>query len=98
MEHSENSCNQSGPAVPFERVERFVRRLTHEIRNQFGALDLEAAYIAQAAADPVTSAEVAKLRRIVTEATLQLKRLSAALGPIEARKIRCGAKMFINEL
>ena len=86
------------PPVPFDRVSAFLRLLSHDVRNELGALDLEAAYIAQAADDPATAAEAKKLRKIVTEAAVKMKRLSASVGRITVKPQPFPARMFIEEM
>ncbi len=84
--------------IPFDRVTRVLHQLTHDVRNEFGALDLEAAYIAQAATDPATAAEAMHLRKIVTEAVVRLKRLAASVGTISISPASCPAHLFAAEL
>ena len=31
--------------VPFERIAKFVRQVTHDVRNGLNAMDLQAAYV-----------------------------------------------------
>ena len=52
--------------VPLERVAKFIRQITHDVRNGLSAVDLEAAFIAELIADPEATEELRRLRGMVT--------------------------------
>ena len=98
MTSGQPSAEASLPPVPFERVSAILRQLSHDVRNELGALDLEAAYIAEASKEPSTAAEAKRLRNIVAEAAVKLKKLSAAVGPLSIQAHPISARMFVEEV
>ena len=78
-----NTRNASGECVvPFERLAKFVRQLTHEVRNGLSAVDLEGAFIAELATDPEIAEEVRKLRGMVTNTARMLRDISRNFQPM----------------
>ncbi len=87
------------PSVPYGKVVRLVRQLTHDIRNGLSAIDLEAAFIAElAVADPELAAEVRKLRSLVAGQATLLRELSAKVQAVSLHRIEWEAGMLAGEL
>ena len=84
--------------VPLERVSKFVRQLTHDVRNGLSAIDLETAFIAEIATEPEVLAEVRKLREMVTETAQMLRRVSQNFQPAVAHPIPWAATTVMEEL
>ncbi len=84
--------------VPFERVAKFVRQLTHDIRNGLSAIDLEAAFIAELVHDPEAAEEIRKLRGMVAGNARMLRDLSQHFQPIALHEMPWAAATFFGEL
>ena len=86
------------PLVPLERVSKFIRQLTHDVRNGLSAIDLETAFIAEIAADPEVLTEIRKLREMVAETAQMLRRMSQNFQPVMVHPIPWAAGTVIEEL
>ncbi len=84
--------------IPMERVSRFVRQLTHDIRNGLSAIDLEAAFVAELVDDPEASEEVRKLRKLVSNTAKSLRDVSQFFQPVTLHTMPWEATLFIEEL
>src|SRR5438093_3991703 len=67
-------------SVPWIDIVRFVRQLSHDLRNQLNAAELQAAYIAELASDAELKAEIKRLRELISELGTTLQKLAAGLG------------------
>lgn len=83
--------------VPFDRVAKFVRQLSHDVRNNLGSLDLQAAYLAELIADPETAAELKKLRGMIGSTAKMLQGVSANFRVPRLNRITIPARMFIED-
>ncbi len=94
-----NTPNPPGEiTVPLERVARFVRQLTHDVRNGLSAVDLETAFIAEISADEEVLAELHKLREMIAETAKMLRRVSQYFHPIAAHPIQWSAATVMQEI
>jgi len=84
--------------VPLERVSKFIRQLTHDVRNGLSAIDLETAFIAEIATDEEVLAEVRKLREMVAETAKMLHRVSQHFQPPTVHPIPWAATTVMEEL
>ena len=84
--------------VPLERVSKFVRQLTHDVRNGLSAIDLETAFIAEIATEPEVLAEIRKLREMVTDTAQMLRRMSQNFQPVTAHPIPWEAATVMEDL
>jgi signal transduction histidine kinase len=62
--------------IPFGRVAKFVRQLSHDVRNNLGSMDLQAAYIGELIQDSEANEELRKLRGMITSAAKALQSIS----------------------
>jgi K+-sensing histidine kinase KdpD len=86
------------PLVPLERVSKFVRQLTHDVRNGLSAMDLETAFIAEIATEPEVHTELRKLREMITGTAQMLRRMSQNFQPVTAHPIPWAASTMMEEL
>jgi signal transduction histidine kinase len=84
--------------VPLERVAKFIRQITHDVRNGLSAVDLEAAFIAELIADPEATEELRRLRGMVTATAKALKELSNHFQPVTVHTMPWQAAMIFQEL
>ena len=84
--------------MPFERVAKFIRQLTHDVRNSLSAVDLESAFIAELVTDPETVDEVRKLRAMVANAAKMLRDLSQNFQPVTVDMMPWQAAIIFEEL
>ena len=88
-------------AVPFERVAATVCQLSHEVRNGYNAMELQAAYVAELLRDPGDVAdaagEVKLLRGMIADNANSLRRLSARFHVPPPNPIRYPANLFTED-
>ena len=79
-------------------VVRFVRQLSHDLRNHLNAAELQSAYLSEVAADPEVKGEVGRLRAMLSEMGASLQRLTGLLAPVKLSEMPYGAAAFIEDL
>jgi K+-sensing histidine kinase KdpD len=91
--------NQSDLTVSWDNVVRFVRQLSHDLRNDLNAAELQAAFLGELTSDNAElKEEVKRLREMIAKLASSLGGLSAALGQISANKMPYGASDFMEDL
>src|ERR1043166_1270715 len=85
-------------SVPWNDVVRFVRQLSHDLRNQLNAAELQSAYVEELAADAELKSEVKRLRGLTSELSKTLQKLSADLGHAKPTLIPYPAQDFVEDL
>jgi hypothetical protein len=88
---------ESAPDIPFERVSRFVRQITHDVRNGLNAVDLQAAFLSEIVTDDECRVEARRLREMVGNVTMMLHRLSGEFQEIWLTPLTCAAKIFLED-
>jgi len=79
-------------------IVRFVRQLSHDLRNHLNAAVLQAVYIGELAGDGELKIEVKKLRATIARLGAILQRLSADLGQIKPSFMPYRAVDFVEDL
>ena len=85
-------------SVPWDDVVRFVRQLTHDLRNDLNALELQSAYIAELTQDQELQTEIKRLRQVTSTLYSTLQRLSRAVGEITPNMISYRAPEFLADM
>ncbi len=86
------------PAVPWDRVERFVGQLTHDIRNGLNALELQLTFLGEISTDPEAIEEIKRLRGSLGAVTRQLQTLRNATGTTTPYALEYPAGEFFDDL
>lgn len=84
--------------IPLERVGKFIRQLTHDVRNGLSAIDLETAFIAEIATDEDVLTELHKLREMISDTAKMLRRVSQYFHPVAVHPISWSAATVMQEL
>ncbi len=79
-------------------VVKFVRQLSHDLRNHLNAAELQSAYIAELAETPELKEEVKRLRGMVSEVGVSLQRITSALSAPRLTLMPYGAADFVEDL
>ncbi len=85
-------------SVPWVDAVRFVRQLSHDLRNHLNAIELQSAYISELEGDAKLKGEVNRLREMVSGMTAILQKLSRGLGEVKPNLISYGASDFVEDL
>ena len=86
------------PGVPWDRVERFVGQLTHDIRNGLNALELQLTFLGEISTDAEAVDEVKRVRATLGNVTRQLQTLRIATGAVHPYAMEYPAAEFFDDL
>ncbi len=84
-------------AVPLDRVVKFVRQFSHDARNHLGSMDLQSAYLAELSTDPELTAELKKLRAMISGAARSIQAMTAQLSVSKPNPLALKASMFFED-
>lgn len=88
-----NNAQQSGQniTIDWEDFVRFLRQLSHDVRNHLNAAELQAAYLNEIVETAELKDEVKRLREMVSEVSRSLQKVIVKVTPISATTIpyRC---------
>lgn len=79
-------------------VVRFVRQLSHDLRNHLNAAELQSAYVSELAEDAELKSEVKRLRGMIGEMSGALQRLTSLLTPVKLNTMPYEAVAFVEDL
>lgn len=79
-------------------VIRFVRQLSHDLRNHLNAAELQSAYVHEVAEDPELKDEVKRLRGMLTEMGGSLQKLTGSLAQVKLTEMPYEAAAFLEDL
>ena len=86
------------PSVPWAEIVTFIRQLSHDIRNNLNAVELQSAFLAELAEGDEMKNEVQRLREMVSEVGSNLQRLTAGLSQTAPSVIAYSAAEFVEDL
>lgn len=84
--------------VSMPDVVKFVRQLSHDLRNHLNAAELQSAYIAELAEEAELKEEVKRLRAMISEVGVNLQRVTSALSAPRLTLMPYGAADFVEDL
>jgi len=85
-------------SVSWTDIIRFVRQLSHDLRNHLNAAELQAVYIGELTGDAELKTEVKKFRATIAGLGTILQKLSADLGQIKPSFMPYRAVDFVEDL
>jgi K+-sensing histidine kinase KdpD len=97
MSSSKQPADES-PSVPWPDMVKFVRQLSHDIRNNLNAVELQSAFLAELAEDAEMKNEVQRLREMISQIGISLQRLTAGLSEANPNLIPYPATEFVEDL
>jgi light-regulated signal transduction histidine kinase (bacteriophytochrome) len=86
------------PNVAWSDVVRFIRQLSHDLRNHLNAIELQSAYISELERDDELKAEIKRLREMISGLTSVLQSLSKAVSVVKPTLISYRAADFIEDV
>ena len=84
--------------VPWSDTVRFVRQLSHDLRNDLNAIELQSAYIAELAQDQELTSEIKRLREVVSGMNSTLQLLSRGVGEVAPNVVTYPAGEFLADM
>ena len=85
-------------SVPWSDAIRFIAQLSHDLRNDLNAIELQSAYIEELGKSEEVKNEIKRLREIVSRLASTLQRLSRAVGEVKPNLIPYPASDFMQDL
>jgi len=79
-------------------VVRFVRQLSHDLRNHLNASELQSAYVYEIAEEAELKEEIKRLRGMLSEMGNSLQRLTTSLAEVKLTEMPYPAAAFIEDL
>ena len=98
MSSSSEQPGNEPPSVRWHDMVKFVRQLSHDIRNNLNAVELQSAYLAELAEETEMKNEIQRLREMVSEVGANLQGLTAGLSQVSRTSISYPAADFIEDL
>ena len=86
------------PGIAWPDMVKFVRQLSHDIRNNLNAVELQSAFLAELASDPEIKNEIQRLRQMISEVGSGLQRLTTGLAQTSPNMISYRARDFVEDL
>lgn len=86
-----------GP-VPWPDVVRFLRQLSHDLRNHLNAAELQSVFLAEIAPDAEMKTEVKRLREMISTMATVLQKISTALTAPKPTLIRYPTAELLRDL
>jgi signal transduction histidine kinase len=84
--------------VPWSDTVGFIRQLSHDLRNDLNAIELQSAYIGELAQDQELTSEIKRLREVVTGMNSTLQLLSRAVGEVAPNVVTYPAVEFLADM
>lgn len=84
--------------VAWSDVVRFIRQLTHDLRNHLNAIELQSAYISELEGEDELKDEINRLRGMISGLTSALQSLSNAVSGVKPSLIPYRAADFAEDL
>lgn len=84
--------------VAWSDVVRFIRQLSHDLRNHLNAIELQSAYISELAGESELKDEIKRLRGMISGLTSALQSLSKAISDVKPNLIPYRATDFAEDL
>jgi K+-sensing histidine kinase KdpD len=85
-------------SVPWVDTVRFIRQLSHDLRNHLNAIELQSAYISEFEGNEELKVEVKRLREMISRLTSTVQKLSGGLGEIKPNLMSYRASDFVEDL
>jgi signal transduction histidine kinase len=85
-------------SVPWSDAIRFIAQLSHDLRNDLNAIELQSAYIEELGKSEEVKNEIKRLREMVSRLASTLQRLSRAVGEVKPNLIPYPASDFMQDL
>jgi len=84
--------------VPWSDAIRFLRQLSHDLRNDLNAIELQSAYIGELEKNEEIQSEIKRLREMVSRMASTLQRLARDVGEVKPNLISYRATDFMEDL
>lgn len=98
MADKSSGASTDSLTVPWSDTVRFVRQLSHDLRNDLNAIELRSAYIGELTQGQELTSEIKRLREVVSKMSSTLQLLSRAVGEVTSNVITYPADEFLADM
>jgi signal transduction histidine kinase len=98
MENKNSTNRNDSIRVSWTDIVRFIRQLSHDLRNDLNAAELQAAYIDEVSTDAELKAEIRRLREMLSQMAGHLQKLSARVGKPQPQLIEYPVSDLLEDL
>src|SRR5438128_9622304 len=84
--------------VSWNDVTHFMRQLSHDLRNNLNAIELQSAYMPELATNEDLKTDIKTLREMVAGLALSLQKLSRSVGEVSPNPIPYRAHELVQDL
>jgi len=84
--------------VSWSDTVRLVRQLSHDLRNDLNAIELQSAYIGELTQEQEVTSEIKRLREVVSSMNSTLQLLSRAVGEVAPNFVTYPAGEFLTDM
>ena len=98
MAGNSSKASMHSLTVPWSDTVRFVRQLSHDLRNDLNAIELQSAYIGELTQDQELTSEIKRLREVVSGLNSTLQLLSKAVGEVAPNLVDYPAGEFLADM
>src|SRR5438105_15260646 len=84
--------------IPWNDTSRFIQHLSHDLRNDLNAIELQSTYISELESTEELKGEIKRLREMVSSLASTLQRLCRAVGEIAPNPIPYPDSDFIEDV
>jgi K+-sensing histidine kinase KdpD len=98
MADNSSEAPKNSLTVPWSNTVRFVRQLSHDLRNDLNAIELQSVYIGELTQDQELTTEIKRLREVVSGMNSTLQLLSRAVGEITPNVVTYPAAEFLADM
>jgi K+-sensing histidine kinase KdpD len=85
-------------SIPWSDATLFIRQLSHDLRNDLNAIELQSTYIGELEKHEECKIEIKRLREMISGLASTLKRLSRAVEEVKPNPIPYQATDFVQDL
>ena len=89
---------KDSPTVAWNDAIRFISQLSHDLRNDLNAIELQSAYISELEKNEEIQSEIKRLREMVSGLASTLQQLARAVGDVRPTLISYRATDFMEDL
>jgi light-regulated signal transduction histidine kinase (bacteriophytochrome) len=90
--------SQAEISITWPTMVKFVRQLSHDLRNHLNAIELQAAYLGEIIVDAEAKSELQRLRAMTAEMGTQLQQLTATIAQPPLQTMPYKASEFVEDL
>jgi len=98
MPEQTSSGGKDSQLIRWSDTTRFIRQLSHDLRNDLNAIELQSAYLSELETNEEAKSEIKRLRKIVSGFAATLQGLSRLVGDIRPNLIPYRAGDFVEDL